>query len=166
VAARARFLADTKARRGNFLKIKKHNLFIFRSMPSDQFLHAHSPGRALRRLVTGVLVVLAGVASSAWAEPPQSGDELKAILGIGWPELRACKVDSDCVVINSFVHCCERMSIGKRYQDAVSNKQKGLWQKLAPPEVKRFCSLVECAAPDVQARCQQDQCTSVALPKR
>jgi len=109
---------------------------------------------------------VAGVASSASAEPPESGDELEAILGISWPELRNCKVDSDCVVINSFVHCCERMSIGKRYQDAVSKKQMELWQKLAPPEVKRFCSLVECAAPDVQARCQQDQCISVALPKR
>ena len=134
-------------------------------MPSDQFMHAHPPGRALRRLVRGALVVVAGVASSAWAEPPQSGDELEAILGISWPELRACKVDSDCVVINSFVHCCERMSIGKKYQYAVSKKQKRLWQKLAPPEVKRYCSLVECAAPDVQARCQQDQCTSVALPE-
>jgi hypothetical protein len=148
------------------MKIKKHNLFMFRPMPSDQFLHAHSLGRGLRRLLRGVLVVVAGVASSAWAEPSQSGDELEAILGISWPELMACNVDSDCVVINSFVHCCERMSIGKRYQGAVSKKQKELWQKLAPPEVKRFCSLVECTAPDVQARCQQDQCTSVAVPKR
>jgi len=135
-------------------------------MPSDQFFHALSTGHGLRRLVGGALVVVAGLASSAWAEAPQSGDELEAILGISWPELRACKVDSDCVVINSFVHCCERMSIGKRYQAAVDKKQKELWQKLAPPDVKRFCSLVECAAPEVQARCQQDQCTSVALPKR
>ena len=148
------------------MKIKKHNLFTFTSMPSDQLLHAHSPRRGLRRLLRGALVLVAGVASSAWAEPPQSGDELEAILGISWPELRTCKVDSDCVVINSFVHCCERISIGKRYQDTVSKRQRELWQKLAPPEVKRYCSLVECAAPDVQARCQQDQCTSVELPKR
>jgi hypothetical protein len=132
---------------------------------ADQIPRAQLTSGSLCQLVRGILVAVACVAFSAWADPPQSTDELQAILGASWQALRACKVDSDCALIDSFVHCCEKMSIGKKYQDAVNKKQRELRQKLTPPEVQRHCSLVECELPDVQASCRENQCTAVSPAK-
>jgi hypothetical protein len=132
---------------------------------ADQIPSTQLTRRRLRRLVRGTLVAVACVAFSAWADPPQSTDEVQAILGASWQALRACKVDSDCVLIDSFVHCCQKMSIGKKYQDAVNKKQRALRQKLTPPEVQRHCSLVECELPHVQASCRENQCTAVSPAK-
>ncbi len=147
------------------VKIEQQDPLIARSLFADQIPRTQLTTRSLRRLVSGTLVAVACVPFSAWADPPQSTDELHAILGASWQALRACKVDSDCVLIESFVHCCQKMSIGKKYQDAVNKKQSELRQKLTPPEVQRHCSLVECELPHVQASCRENQCTAVSPAK-
>jgi hypothetical protein len=119
----------------------------------------------LQQLVNGALVVLACTAPAAWAEPPASKEPLEVILGVSWSQLSACKADSDCVAINSFVHCCQQMAIGRKYRDVVNEKRTELWQKLAPAEVKSFCSRVDCATPVLEPRCIKDQCTVRAPPK-
>ncbi len=95
---------------------------------------------------------------SASAQAQSTDDGLKAVIGVGYDQLKSCQSDADCVAVNDFLDCCRMTSVNVKYRTLVEQNHGKLFSSLASPDTQARCRLLECQAPSVVSVCENMQC--------
>ena len=110
-------------------------------------------------LMTASLLFYSSFAQASHPQDPK----LIQILGVDWKELHSCKKPSDCEIVPSFLDCCEKIAVQKKYAAKVTGLTSKLFEELASKEMKESCSLKECQPPFYQPACENFLCVARLL---